>query len=187
MRAIHSIESSDVCILMVDAERGFEAQDLNIFSLIEKNHKGVVILVNKWDLIEKQTNTHKHLEEDIRSKLAPFSDVPIIFTSVITKQRIYKAVESAVNVFRNRSRKISTSQLNDFFLPLINTTPPPAWKGKFVKIKFVTQLPGRYPAFAFFCNLPQYVREPYKRFLENKLREKFNFSGVPIEIFFRQK
>jgi GTP-binding protein len=187
MRAIRSIESSDVCILMADAERGFEAQDLNIFSLIEKNHKGVVILVNKWDLIEKQTNTHKHFEEDIRSKLAPFSDVPIIFTSVITKQRIYKAVESAVSVFRNRSRKISTSQLNDFFLPLINTTPPPAWKGKFVKIKFVTQLPGRYPAFAFFCNLPQYVREPYKRFLENKLREHFDFSGVPIEIFLRQK
>ncbi len=187
MRAIRSIESSDVCILMVDAERGFEAQDLNIFSLIEKNHKGVVILVNKWDLIEKQTNTHKQFEEDIRSKLAPFADVPIIFTSVLTKQRVYKAVESAVEVFRNRSRKITTSQLNDFFLPLIGALPPPAWKGKFVRIKFVTQLPGRYPAFAFFCNLPQYVREPYKRFLENKLREQFNFSGVPVEIFFRQK
>ncbi len=187
MRAIRSIESSDVCILMVDAERGFEAQDLNIFSLIEKNHKGIVILVNKWDLIEKQTNTHKHFEEDIRSKLAPLTDVPIIFTSVINKQRVYKAVESAVRVFRNRSRKITTSQLNDFFLPLITAMPPPAWKGKFIRIKFVTQLPGRYPAFAFFCNLPQYIREPYKRFLENKLREQFDFNGVPVEIFFRQK
>jgi GTP-binding protein len=187
MRAIRSIESSDVCILMVDAERGFEAQDLNIFSLIEKNHKGVVILVNKWDLIEKETNTHKDFEEDIREKLAPFTDVPIVFTSVLTKQRVYKAVETAVDVFNNRSRKITTSQLNDFFLPLIGELPPPAWKGKFVRIKFVTQLPGRYPAFAFFCNLPQYVREPYKRFLENKLREKFNFNGVPVEMYFRQK
>jgi GTPase len=187
MRAIRSIESSDVCILMVDAERGFEAQDLNIFSLIEKNHKGVVVLVNKWDLIEKETNTHKHFEEDIRGKLSPFTDVPIIFTSVLTKQRVFKAVEAAVEVFRNRSRKISTSELNDFLLPLINTMPPPAWKGKFVKIKFATQLPGRYPSFALFCNLPQYIREPYKRFLENKLRERFNFNGVPIEIFFRQK
>jgi len=187
MRAIRSIESSDVCILMVDAERGFEAQDLNIFSLIEKNHKGVVVLVNKWDLIEKETNTHKHFEEDIREKLSPFTDVPIIFTSVLTKQRVFKAVEAAVEVFRNRSRKISTSELNDFLLPLINSMPPPAWKGKFVKIKFATQLPGRYPSFALFCNLPQYIREPYKRFLENKLRERFNFNGVPIEIFFRQK
>lgn len=187
MRAIRSIESSDVCILMVDAVRGFEAQDLNIFSLIEKNHKGAVILVNKWDLVEKETNTHKQFEEEIRSKLAPFTDVPIIFTSVLTKQRVYKAVEAAVEVFRNRSRKITTSQLNDFFLPLIGTQPPPAWKGKLIRIKFVTQLPGRYPAFAFFCNLPQYIREPYKRFLENKLREQFNFNGVPVEIFFRQK
>jgi GTP-binding protein len=187
MRAIRSIESSDICILMVDAERGFEAQDLNIFSLIEKNHKGVVILVNKWDLIEKQTNTHKQFEEDIRAKLTPFTDVPIIFTSVLTKQRIFKAVESAVEVFKNRSQKITTSQLNDFFLPLISAMPPPSWKGKHIRVKFVTQLPGRYPAFAFFCNLPQYVREPYKRFLENKLREHFIFSGVPVEIFFRQK
>lgn len=187
MRAIRSIENCDVCILMVDAERGFEAQDLNIFSLIEKNHKGVVILVNKWDLIEKQTNTHKVFEENIRQQLAPFQDVPIVFTSVKDKQRIYKGVESAVEVYKNRSKKISTSQLNDFFLPLINETPPPAWKGKYIKIKFVTQLPMHYPAFVFFCNLPQYVREPYKRFLENKLREKFNFTGVPVEIYFRQK
>ena len=187
MRAIRSIESSDVCILMVDAERGFEAQDLNIFSLVEKNHKGVVILVNKWDLIEKQTNTHKQFEEAIREKIIPFKDVPIIFTSVLSKQRIFKAVESAIEVYKNRSRKISTSQLNDFFLPIIQQTPPPAIKGKYVKIKYVTQLPTAFPAFAFFCNLPQYIREPYKRFIENKMREKFNFSGVPIEIYFRQK
>ena len=187
MRAIRSIESSDVCILMVDAERGFEAQDLNIFSLVEKNHKGVVILVNKWDLIEKQTNTHKQFEETIREKIMPFKDVPIIFTSVLTKQRIFKSVESAIEVFKNRSRKISTSQLNDYFLPIIQQTPPPAIKGKYVKIKYVTQLPTSFPAFAFFCNLPQYIKEPYKRFIENKMREKFNFSGVPIEIYFRQK
>ena len=187
MRAIRSIESSDVCILMVDAERGFEAQDLNIFSLVEKNHKGIVILVNKWDLIEKQTNTHKQFEENIREKIIPFKDVPIIFTSVLSKQRIFKAVESAIEVYKNRSRKISTSQLNDFFLPIIQQTPPPAIKGKYVKIKYVTQLPTSFPAFAFFCNLPQYIREPYKRFIENKMREKFNFSGVPIEIYFRQK
>jgi GTP-binding protein len=187
MRAIRSIESSDVCILMVDAERGFEAQDLNIFSLVEKNHKGVVILVNKWDLIEKTTNTHKQFEENIREKIIPFKDVPIIFTSVLSKQRIFKAVESAIEVYKNRSRKITTSQLNDFILPIIQQTPPPAIKGKYVKIKYVTQLPTAFPAFAFFCNLPQYIREPYKRFIENKLRERFNFSGVPIEIYFRQK
>lgn len=187
MRAIRSIESSDVCILMVDAERGFEAQDLNIFSLVEKNHKGVVILVNKWDLIEKQTNTHKQFEEAIREKIMPFKDVPIIFTSVLSKQRIFKSVESAIEVYKNRSRKITTSQLNDFILPIIQQTPPPAIKGKYVKIKYVTQLPTVFPAFAFFCNLPQYIREPYKRFIENKLREKFNFSGVPMEIYFRQK
>jgi GTP-binding protein len=187
MRAIRSIESSDVCILMVDAERGFESQDLNIFSLVEKNHKGVVILVNKWDLIEKQTNTHKQFESAIREKIAPFKDVPIIFTSVLSKQRIFKAVESAIEVYKNRSRKISTSQLNDFILPVIQQYPPPSVKGKYVKIKYVTQLPTIFPAFAFFCNLPQYIREPYKRFIENKLREQFNFSGVPMEIYFRQK
>ena len=154
MRAIRSIESSDVCILMVDAERGFESQDLNIFSLVEKNHKGVVILVNKWDLIEKQTNTHKQFEEAIREKIMPFKDVPIIFTSVLSKQRIFKSVESAIEVYKSRSRKISTSQLNDFFLPIIQQTPPPAIKGKYVKIKYVTQLPTSFPAFAFFCNLP---------------------------------
>lgn len=187
MRAIRSIESSDVCILMVDAERGFEAQDLNIFSLIEKNHKGAVIVVNKWDLIEKSTNTHKEFEQKIVERIAPFQDVPIIFTSVLTKQRIFKAVESAVEVYKNRQRKISTSALNDFILPLVESNPPPATKGKYVKIKYATQLPVAYPAFAIFCNHPQYVKDPYKRFLENRLREAFNFSGVPMEIYFRQK
>jgi GTP-binding protein len=187
MRAIRSIESSDVCILMVDAERGFESQDLNIFSLIEKNHKGVVILVNKWDLVEKQTNTHKDFEENIREQIIPFKDVPIIFTSVVTKQRIFKAVEMAIQVYKNRAKRISTSELNDFILPIIAETPPPASKGKYVKIKFATQLPTVFPSFAFFCNYPQYLKEPYKRFIENKIREKYDFSGVPMEIYFRQK
>jgi GTP-binding protein len=187
MRAIRSIESSDVCVLMVDAERGFESQDLNIFSLIEKNHKGVVVLVNKWDLIEKETNTHKMFEESIRDQIKPFSDVPVIFTSVTTKQRIFKAVETAVQVFKNRSRMISTSALNDFILPIINEMPPPVTKGKYVRIKYAMQLPTAFPSFAFFCNHPQYLKEPYKRFLENKLREKFDFNGVPMEIYFRQK
>jgi len=187
MRAIRSIESSDVCILMVDAERGFEAQDLNIFSLVEKNHKGVVILVNKWDLVEKETNTHKHLEESIREQIAPFRDVPIVFTSIINKQRIFKAMEMAIEVYKNRSKRISTSTLNDFFLPIIEESQPPSNKGKHIKIKFVTQLPGRYPSFVFFCNHPQYLKEPYKRFLENRLREQFTFTGVPVEIYFRQK
>ncbi len=187
MRAIRSIESSDVCILMIDAERGFESQDLNIFSLVEKNHKGAVILVNKWDLVEKQTNTHKDFEERIREQIAPFKDVPIIFTSVLTKQRIFKGVEAAIEVFKHRSAKIPTAKLNEFILPIIEQTPPPIVKGKMVKIKFATQLPMAYPAFAFFCNHPQYIREPYKRFIENKLREQFNLSGVPIEIYFRQK
>ena len=187
MRAIRSIESSDVCILMVDAERGFEAQDLNIFSLVEKNHKGVVILVNKWDLIEKQTNTHKDFEERILEQLAPFRDVPVLFVSVLNKQRIFKAMETAIEVFKNRSRRISTSELNEVLLPIIENTPPPASKGKYIKIKYITQLPTVFPSFVFFCNHPQYVKEPYKRFLENKLRERFNFNGVPMEIYFRQK
>ncbi|MEI6681398.1 MAG: ribosome biogenesis GTPase Der [Bacteroidota bacterium] len=187
MRAIRSIESSDVCILMVDAERGFEAQDLNIFSLIEKNHKGVVILVNKWDLVEKVTNTHKEFEENIRDQIKPFTDVPIVFTSVVTKQRIFKAVETAIEVFKNKSKKISTSSLNDFILPILQDMPPPVVKGKYVRIKYAMQLPTAFPSFAFFCNHPQYLKESYKRFIENKLREKFDFTGVPIEIYFRQK
>jgi len=187
MRAIRSIESSDVCILMVDAERGFEAQDLNIFSLIEKNHKGAVIVVNKWDLVEKETNTHKYFEDSIREQIKPFDDVPVIFTSVIKKQRIFKVVETAVGVFKNRSKKIGTSALNDFILPVIQDMPPPVTKGKYVRIKYAMQLPTVFPSFVLFCNHPQYVKEPYKRFIENKLREKFDFSGVPMEIYFRQK
>jgi GTP-binding protein len=187
MRAIRSIESSDVCILMVDAERGFESQDLNIFSLIEKNHKGVVILVNKWDLVEKETNTHKHVEDAILEQIAPFRDVPVIFTSVTNKQRIFKAVETAIQVYRNKQKKISTSKLNDFILPIIEKNPPPVTKGKYVRIKYAMQLPTAFPSFAFFCNHPQYLKEPYKRFIENKLREEYDFSGVPIEIYFRMK
>lgn len=187
MRAIRSIESSDVCVLMVDAERGFESQDLNIFSLVEKNHKGVVILVNKWDLIEKQTNTHKEFEEGIISQIAPFRDVPILFVSVLNKQRIFKAMEMAIEVYKNRSRRIPTSELNEMMLPVIEATPPPSSKGKYIKIKYITQLQTVFPCFVFFCNHPQYVKDPYKRFLENKLREKFNFNGAPMEIYFRQK
>lgn len=187
LRSIRTIESSDVCLLMIDASEGFESQDMNIFSLIKKNHKGIVILVNKWDLIEKDTKTSEEYKKVILKKIAPFNDVPIIFTSVPEKQRIYKALEAAIKVYENRKRRITTSKLNDFILPIIEATPPPAIKGKYIKIKYATQLPIAYPAFAFFCNLPQYIRDPYKRFLENKLREEFDFSGVPIEIFFRQK
>ena len=187
MRAIRSIESSDVCMLIVDAERGFETQDLNIFSLAEKNHKGIVILVNKWDLVEKDSNTHKQFEADIRERIAPFRDVPVVFTSVIEKQRIYKAVETTVEVFKNRSRKITTSVLNDTLLPVIQASPPPSVKGKYAKIKYITQLPIAYPSFVFFCNNPLYIRESYSRFIENVVRERFNFTGVPVEIYFRQK
>ena len=187
MRAVRSIEHSDVCILMVDAERGFEVQDINIFSLITQNHKGVVILVNKWDLIEKKTNTHKEFEEYIRERIAPFRDVPIIFTSVTQKQRVFKAVETAIEVYRRRTTKISTRKLNDIMLPIIQQKPPPKVKDKIVKIKYITQLPKSYPIFIFFCNHPQYVKESYQRFLENRLREYFNLTGVSLEIFFRQK
>jgi GTP-binding protein len=187
MRAIRSVENSDICIVMVDAERGFESQDLNIFSLVEKNHKGVVILVNKWDLVEKDSNTHKAFEQAIREKIAPFRDVPILFTSVINKQRIFKAMETVLQVFKNRSQKIPTSRLNEAMLQVISGNPPPAWKGKHIKIKYATQLPTVYPSFVFFCNHPQYIREPYRRFLENQLREKFPLTGVPVEIYFRQK
>ncbi len=187
MRAIRAIESSDVCILMVDAERGFESQDLNIFSLIEKNHKGVVIAVNKWDLVEKETNTHEYFRQAVLGQLKPFTDVPVIFTSVPNKQRVYKTVETAVQVYRNRSKKIPTRELNDFILPLIQEMPPPITKGKVIRIKYAMQLPTVFPSFAFFCNHPQYVKEPYKRYLENKIRAQFDFSGVPMEIWFRQK
>lgn len=187
MRTIRTIEGSDVCLLLIDGTEEISSQDINIFLLAEKNGKGIVILVNKWDLVEKNTNKAKQVEEQIRHKLQPFTDVPIVFTSVINKQRIFKALETAVKVFQNRKKKISTSELNDWLLPVIEQYPPPALKGKYVKVKFITQLPTAVPSFAFFCNLPQYIQESYKRFLENKLREKFDFTGVPIRIYFRQK
>ncbi|MFB0924981.1 MAG: GTP-binding protein, partial [Vicingaceae bacterium] len=174
-------------VLLIEALDGMMAQDMNIFNLAIKNKKGLVILVNKWDLVDKETNTAKDFEEGIRKKIAPFTDVPIIFTSVLNKQRIHKALEEVVQVYENRTRKIPTSKLNETMLDIINRNPPPSLKGKWIKIKFVTQLPTHAPSFAFFCNLPQYVKDPYKRFLENKLREKFNFSGVPIQIFMRKK
>lgn len=187
MRSIRAIEHSDVCILMVDAQTGIEAQDMSIFNLIYRNKKGCVIAVNKWDTVEKDNNTLKEYSEAIKSRLAPFNDIPVVFTSVINKQRILNVLEEAETVYRNYSKKIQTSVLNEAMLPEIENYPPPAWKGKYIKIKFITQLPTAFPSFAFFCNLPQYVREPYKRFLENKLREKFDFTGCPVQIFIRQK
>jgi len=187
MRAVRTIEYADVIILIVDATRGFEGQDQNIFWLAEKNRKGVVILINKWDLMEKETNTLRDFEAKIRTQIAPFTDVPIIFISTLTKQRIFKAIETAVEVFQNRKNKIPTSKFNETMLELVKTFPPPAIKGKYVKIKYCMQLPTPTPQFVFFCNLPQYVKDPYKRFVENKLREIYNFSGVPITIYFRQK
>ena len=184
MRAVRAIEHSDVAIVVIDATRGFEGQDQNIFWLAEKNKKGVVVLINKWDLVEKETNTMRDFEAKIRKQIAPFTDVPIVFISALTKQRIFKAIETAVEVFENRKRRISTSKLNDTMLDIIKQNPPPATKGKYIKIKFCTQLPTRTPQFAFFANLPQYVKDPYKRFVENKLREHFDFSGVPIVIYF---
>ena len=187
MRTIRAIENSDVCILMCDASQGFDAQDLNIFSLAARNRKGIVVVMNKWDLVEKDNKTHKQYEDVVRQRIAPLTDVPIIFTSVINKQRIYKVLETAIEVHKNRSRKISTSELNDVMLPIINQTPPPMNKDKVIRIKYVTQLKTSFPAFAFFCNLPQYVKDSYKRFLENQIREKWNYSGVPMEIYFRRK
>ncbi len=187
MRAVRAIEYSDVCILMLDATLGVESQDMNIFQLIIRNKKGCVIVVNKWDLVEKETNTLKEYEKNIRERLAPFNDVPVIFSSVVKKQRIMNVLDAAAKVFENRSRRIPTSRLNEVMLPEIENYPPPAYKGKFVKIKYVTQLPTVCPSFAFFCNLPQYVRENYKRFLENKLRSHFDFSGTPLQIYMRQK
>ncbi len=188
MRTIRAIENADVCLLMIEATEGIMSQDMNILSLIIKNKKGLVILVNKWDLIEKETNTAKEFEKVIKQRLAPFTDVPIIFTSVTNnKQRIFKALEEVVKVYENRKRKISTSKLNDVMLEIINQNPPPAVKGKYIKIKFVNQLPTYTPTFAFYCNLPQYIKDPYKRFLENKLRENFDFKGVPLQLFMRKK
>ncbi|GGC68312.1 GTPase Der [Pedobacter quisquiliarum] len=187
MRTIKALEEADVVILMIDAVEGLESQDVNIFHLAEKNKKGIVILVNKWDLIEKNNQTVKQFEDQIRQKLQPFTDIPIIFTSVVNKQRIFQAVEAALEVFKNRGKKIPTSKLNDVMLPIIENFPPPSQKGKYIKIKYITQINATSPMFAFFCNLPQYIKEPYKRFIENKLREHFDFKGSPIQIYFRQK
>ena len=187
MRAIRTIEDCDVCLLMIDANDGIQNQEMSIFSVIEKNKKGVVLLVNKWDLVDKESNSTKKYEEEIRERMAPFTDLPIIFISALNKQRIHKALEAAMVVFKNRTQKISTSKLNDVMQEVIQRNPPPSHKGKYVKIKFVTQLPTHSPSFAFFCNLPQYVKDPYKRYLENKLREAFDLTGVPIRIFFRKK
>ncbi|GEM52263.1 ribosome biogenesis GTPase Der [Empedobacter brevis] len=187
MRSVRAIEECDVCVLMIDAERGIEAQDLNILYLAERNRKGVVILINKWDLLEKETNTMKEYKDAILRRIAPFTDVPVLFISALTKQRVLKAVDTFIEVYENRSRRIKTSKLNETLLPIIEITPPPAVKGKYIKIKYVTQLPTKTPQFAFFCNLPQYIRDPYKRFIENQLRKEFNFEGVPIEVYFRKK
>lgn len=189
IRSIRAIEASDVCILMIDATRGIEAQDVNIFSLIQKNKKGLVVCINKWDLVEdKSTAAIKHFEESIRARFAPFTDFPIIFTSALTKQRIYKVIETAVEVYKNRQRVIPTSQLNTVMLDAIAAYPPPANKGKIIKIKYVTMLKGaQVPTFIFFCNLPQWVKEPYRRYLENKIRENWDFTGTPVNVFMREK
>lgn len=189
IRAIRAIESSDVCILMIDATRGIESQDLNIFQLIQKNKKGLVVCVNKWDLVDSKTSKDiKRYETSIRERLAPFTDFPIIFTSALTKQRIFKVVESALEVYENKKRRVPTSQLNDFLLPLVENYPPPATKGKYIKIKYVSQLPDtQVPTFVLFANLPQYIKPPYLRFIENKIRENWEFHGTPILLFPRQK
>ena len=187
MRSVRAIEYSDVCLLIYDVNRGFDSQVKNIFWLCERNKKGIVIIANKWDLIEKDNQSTKKYEPQIKKEIEPFVDVPIIFTSIISKQRIYKAIESAVEVYNNRSKKIKTKELNDVLLPIIAKYPPPSIKGKYVKIKYITQLPTSHPQFAFFCNLPQYIKEPYKRFLENKIRENFDLCGVQIDIYMRKK
>lgn len=189
IRSIRAIENADICILMIDATRGIESQDMNIFSLIQKNRKGLVVCVNKWDLVEKKENSDiKEFERAIRNHFAPFVDFPILFTSATTKQRIFKVLETAKEVYETRKFHVSTAKLNDFFLPLIENYPPPAIKGKYVKIKYVTQLKGPdTPTFIFFCNLPQYLKDPYKRFLENKLRSEWHFTGTPVQLFFRLK
>jgi GTP-binding protein len=187
MRAIRTIENSDICLLMIDSTRGIESQDLNIISLIQKNNKGMIILVNKWDLVEKENNTAKLFEKEIRYRTSPFVDYPLLFISATNKQRIHKILDLVETVHRNRRRKIPTPELNEVMLEIIRKNPPPSLKSKYVKIKYVTQLPSYTPSFAFFCNLPQYVKEPYKRYIENRLREKFEFTGVPVNIFFRKK
>ncbi len=187
MRSIRAIEHCDVCLLLFDASRGFDGQVENIFWLAHRNNKGIVILANKWDLVDKDTHAVKAYTQKIKQAIEPFTDVPIIFMSVTNKQRIFKAIETAVEVYKNRSKRISTRKLNDILLPIIERTPPPSYKGKYVKIKYITQLPTGYPQFAFFCNLPQYVKDAYKRFLENQIREHFDFTGVPVTIYMRKK
>ena len=189
MRSIRAIENSDVCVLMLDATRGIESQDLNIFSLVQKNKKGLVVCVNKWDLVEdKSQKVIDTFTSVIRERLAPFTDFPILFISALTKQRILKVLETAKDVYENRQRRVPTAKLNEIMLPIIENYPPPAWKGKYIKIKYITQLPaGQVPSFVFFCNLPQWIKEPYKRFLENKIRENWNFTGTPINVFIREK
>ena len=187
MRSIRAIENSDVCILMLDAQQGLESQDLNIHNLIVRNRKGCVIVVNKWDLIEKESNTMKEWREFLEKKLAPFNDIPIIFTSVLNKQRILEVLQQAIRVYNSRKRRIPTSELNDFILPVIEDYPPASTKGKYIRIKYATQLPTPTPQFAFFVNLPQYIKDSYRRYLENKMREQWDFSGVPMQIYFRQK
>ena len=187
MRSIRAIENSDVCILMLDAQQGLESQDLNIHNLIVRNRKGCVIVVNKWDLIEKESNTMKEWREFLEKKLAPFNDIPIIFTSVLNKQRILEVLQQAIRVYNSRKRRVPTSELNDYILPIIEDYPPASTKGKYIRIKYATQLPTPTPQFAFFVNLPQYIKESYRRYLENKMREQWDFSGVPIQIYFRQK
>ncbi len=187
LRTLRAIEDSDVCILMVDAALGVESQDLNLFNNIQQANKGVVVVINKWDLVEKDTNTMKMYKNKVIEKLAPFTDIPVIFTSVPTKQRILKVLETAIQVYESRTQKITTSKLNDILLPFIENYPPPSHRGLFIKIKYITQLPTYTPSFAFFCNHPRHVKDSYKRFLENKIRESFDFCGVPINIFMRQK
>ncbi len=187
LRSLRALEESDVCIIIIDAERGLESQDVNIISLAQKQNKGIVIMVNKWDLIEKDTKTADNFKKQILEKIAPITYIPVIFSSVLTKQRIFQVIEKAVEVYHNKTKRVPTSQLNDALLPEIVHYPPAAIKGKLIQIKYITQIPGKSPAFAFFCNLPQYIQESYIRFLENRLREKFDFEGVPIRLFFRKK
>jgi GTP-binding protein len=187
MRSVRAIEHSDVCIHVIDAERGFEAQDQRIFHIADRNKKGIVILVNKWDLLDKSTETAQNVEEQIKKKIAPFTDIPIVFVSALEKQRLLKGLEMAIKVYKNRAQRITTSVLNEVMLPLIDHIPPPAIKGKYIRIKYCTQLPTNTPTFVFFANLPKYIKEPYKRYIENQLRENFDFSGVPIQIYFRKK
>ena len=187
LRSMRAIEKADVCILMIDATTGMEAQDMSIFNVIQKNRKGCVLVVNKWDLFIKDQNTMREYTEGLRARLAPFDDVPIIFTSVVKMQRVMDVLDAAAMVSENYSRKIPTARLNEVLLPIIEETPPPSWKGKYIKVKYITQLPTRFPAFAFFCNLPQYIKDPYKRFLENQLRDNFDLTGCPVQIYCRQK